>query len=86
MEPGLVPHGWSRKAPAALIVTTGMRPATFGDLLAGVASSKVDEVQVLGVDRLATGDNVELRWSVLGGFLDQYAVVRVEDSRGYNAG
>jgi hypothetical protein len=65
-------------ATAALMVTTGLRPATYGDLLADVASSKVDEVQVLGPDAPQEGDRVELRWSVLGGVLDQYAEVRVE--------
>lgn len=70
---------------AALLVTTGMRPATYGDLLADVASGKVDEVRVIGPDAPMEGDRVELRWSVWGGVLDQYAVVRVGDDRGYNA-
>ncbi|RYC10567.1 hypothetical protein [Nocardioides zhouii] len=70
---------------AALLVTTGMRPATYGDLLADVASSKVSEVQVVGDEPPAKGDRVELRWSVWNGLLDQYAVVQVDDSRGYNA-
>jgi hypothetical protein len=70
---------------AALMVTTGLRPATYGDLLSDVAQSKVYEVQVIGPDTPSKGDTVELRWSVLGGVLDQYAVVQVEDNRGYNA-
>ncbi|MFC7359267.1 hypothetical protein [Nocardioides astragali] len=37
---------------AALLVTTGMRPATYGDLLADVASGKVDEVQHRRLSRL----------------------------------
>jgi hypothetical protein len=69
-------------AAASLMVTTGQRPATYGDLLADVASSKVDEVQLVGSDGLGA---VELRWSVLGGILDQYAVVQVTDSRSYDA-
>ncbi len=59
---------------AALMVTTGQRPATYGVLLSDVASGKVDEVQYVGAD---ASETVELRWSVLGGLLDQYAVVRV---------
>lgn len=70
---------------AALLVTTGMRPASYGDLLSDVAESKVVEVQVVGPDTPSNGDRVELRWSVLNGMLDQYAVVRIDDSRGYNA-
>jgi hypothetical protein len=65
-------------ATAALMVTTGARPATYGDLLSEVASSKVDEVQVLGPDTPEEGDTVELRWSVWAGVLDQYAEVQVE--------
>jgi hypothetical protein len=72
-------------ATAALMVTTGTRPATYGDLLSDVASSKVDEVQVSGPETPEDGDTVELRWSVLGGVLDQYAVVEVAGSRAYNA-
>lgn len=71
-------------ATAALMVTTGTRPATYGDLLADVANSKVDEVQVLGSDAPEEGDTVELRWSVLGGVLDQYARVQVGGDRGYD--
>ena len=70
---------------ATLMVTTGLRPASYGDLLSDVAQSKVDEVQVIGSDTPARGDRVELRWSVLNGVLDQYAVVRIDGSRGYNA-
>jgi hypothetical protein len=65
-------------ATAALMVTTGLRPATYGDLLSDVASSKVDAVQVLGPDAPQEGDTVELRWTVWAGVLDQYAVVQVE--------
>lgn len=64
-------------ATAALMVTSGLRPATYGDLLADVASSKVDEVQKLGPELPEEGDTLELRWSVWGGVLDQYAVVQV---------
>lgn len=70
---------------AAGMVTLGLRPATYGDLLADVASSKVTEVQVIGPDAPAEGDTVELRWSVLGGVLDQYAVVQVAGSRSHDA-
>ena len=70
---------------AALMVTTGLRPASYGDLLSDVAQSKVTEVEVIGPDTPAQGDRVELRWSVLDGMLDQYAVVRIDGSRGYNA-
>jgi hypothetical protein len=72
-------------AAAALLVTTGTRPATYGDLLADVASSKVDVVQVIGPDAPVKGDRLELRWSVWGGLLDQYALVQVADDRGYDA-
>jgi hypothetical protein len=72
-------------ATAALMVTSGLRPATYGDLLADAASSKVDEVQVLGPELPEEGDTLELRWSVWGGVLDQYAVVQVAGSRAYNA-
>lgn len=65
---------------AALMVTLGLRPATYGDLLSDVASSKVTEVQVIGPDAPSGGDTVELRWTVLGGVLDQYAVVQVSGS------
>lgn len=68
-------------ATAALMVTTGLRPATYGDLLAGVSSGTVDEVQVLGSGSTEEGGSVELRWSVWGGVLDQYATVEVDDSR-----
>ena len=70
---------------AALMVTTGLRPASYGDLLSDVAQSKVDEVQVIGPGKPTRGDQVELRWSVLNGVLDQYAVVQIDRSRGYNA-
>ena len=70
---------------AALLLTTGVRPATYGDLLSDVSSSKVGEVQVVGVEDPAPGDAVELRWTVLGGVLDQYAVVRIEGDRGQDA-
>lgn len=70
---------------AALLVTTGVRPATYGDLLGDVASSKVSEVQVLGPDTPSAGDRIELRWSVLADVLDQYAVVQISDDRGYDA-
>jgi hypothetical protein len=70
---------------AALLVTTGVRPASYGDLLSDVAQSKVVEVQVVGPDAPEEGDRIELRWSVLAGVLDQYAVVQVGDRRGYNA-
>lgn len=69
-------------ATAALMVATGLRPATYGDLLADVASGTVDQVQVLGPDVPVDGDTVELRWSVWGGVLDQYVEVQVHDSRG----
>ncbi|KRE95493.1 hypothetical protein ASG76_07550 [Nocardioides sp. Soil774] len=69
-------------ATAALMITTGQRPATYADLLADVATSEVDEVQFVGSDGLGT---VELRWTVLAGVLDQYAVVQVGDDRSYNA-
>ena len=67
---------------AALLVTTGMRPAAYGDLLSDVASGKADEVHVAGPDAPAEGDSVELRWTVLAGVLDQYAVVQVAGSAG----
>lgn len=70
---------------AALLVTMGMRPATYGDLLSDVAESKVFEVQAAGPDEPANGDQVELRWTVFNGLLDQYATVTVADSRGYDA-
>ncbi len=70
---------------AALMVTMGVRPSTYGDLLADVSSSKVDEVQVLDAATTSEGRRVELRWSVLGGILDQYAVVRVMEDPGYRA-
>lgn len=71
---------------AALLVTVGVRPATYGDLLSDVASSKVDEVQVVGAPTTLPGERVELRWTVLGGVLDRYAVVQVaEGGRGYDA-
>ena len=69
-------------ATAALMVTTGQRPATYADLLDDVASGEVDEVQVVGAD---APEDVELRWSVLAGVMDQYAVVRVGDDRSYDA-
>jgi hypothetical protein len=69
----------------ALMVTMGTRPATYGDLLDDVASSKVREVQVVGADAPAPGDRVELRWTVLAGVLDQYTVVQVGGHRGHDA-
>ncbi len=70
---------------AALMVTTGVRPATYGDLLSDVASGKVDEVAVIGVDDPQAGDHVEVRWTVWAGVLDQYAQVEIGDSRSYDA-
>jgi hypothetical protein len=70
---------------AVLMVTTGLRPASYGDLLSDVAQTKITEVQVSGPAAPTQGDRVELRWSVLNGVLDQYAVVQIDDSRGYNA-
>lgn len=69
---------------ASLMVTLGLRPATYGDLLADVASGKVAEVRVIGPDAPSEGDTVELRWSSLGGVLDQYVVVQVAGSSGYD--
>ena len=69
----------------ALMVTLGMRPASYGDLLSDVAESKVVEVDYVGGEELSPGDQVELRWSVLAGVLDQYALVTIDDSRGYDA-
>jgi len=71
----------------ALMVTMGTRPATYGDLLDDVASGKVTEVQVIGAGANATppGDRVELRWTVLSGALDQYAVVQVGDDRDHES-
>jgi hypothetical protein len=69
-------------AAAALMVTTGQRPATYGDLLDDVATGEVDEVQLVGA---GAPEEVELRWSVLAGIVDQYAVVTVADDRSYDA-
>jgi hypothetical protein len=70
---------------AALMVTMGVRPASYGDLLSDVASSKVDEVQVIGFDDAQDGERVQVRWTVWAGLLDQYADVEVGGSRAYNA-
>ena len=69
-------------ATAALMVTTGQRPATYADLLDDVASGEVDEVQVVGS---GAPEDVELRWSVLAGVMEQYAVVTVGGDRSYDA-
>lgn len=70
---------------AALLVATGTRPASYGDLLSDVAGGKVSEVEVVGPDVPKAGDSVELRWKVLADVLDQYAVVEVGGNRGYDA-